>query len=202
MEKKGTKIAYFVALAVVVVALVIAKVTNDGSGFVATGWALFPPVVAIALALISKEVYSSLFLGCVAAALLLALMLLYLFITVYVYAIQARFVNTVFKTIINAFMMAVRHLPSTVLMIILNSVFFYIMFHYASWLGFWVLSGPVYLNSLLLCRIFKRYMRTDAKEITETDRKKSMERLKNYEKAIADILADVKKNKNKESVEE
>ena len=44
MEKKGTKIAYFVALAVVVVALVIAKVTNDGSGFVATGWALFPPV--------------------------------------------------------------------------------------------------------------------------------------------------------------
>ena len=63
MEKKGTKIAYFVALAVVVVALVIAKVTNDGSGFVATGWALFPPVVAIALALISKEVYSSLFLG-------------------------------------------------------------------------------------------------------------------------------------------
>ena len=50
MEKKGTKIAYFVALAVVVVALVIAKVTNDGSGFVATGWALFPPVVAIALA--------------------------------------------------------------------------------------------------------------------------------------------------------
>ena len=70
MEKKGTKIAYFVALAVVVVALVIAKVTNDGSGFVGTGWALFPPVVAIALALISKEVYSSLFLGCLVGALL------------------------------------------------------------------------------------------------------------------------------------
>jgi len=40
------------------------------------------------------------------------------------------------------------------------------------------------------------------KEITETNRKKSMERLKSYEKAIADILADVKKNKNKESEEE
>ena len=63
MEKKGTKIAYFVALAVVVVALVIAKVTNDGSGFVATGWALFPPVVAIALALISKWKCLPLFLG-------------------------------------------------------------------------------------------------------------------------------------------
>ena len=70
MEKKSTKIAYFIALAVVIVALIIAKVANDGSGFVATGWALFPPVVAIALALISKEVYSSLFLGCLVGALL------------------------------------------------------------------------------------------------------------------------------------
>lgn len=67
MEKKSTKIAYGIALIVVVIALVIAKLTNDGSGFEATGWALFPPVVAIALALISKEVYSSLFLGCLAA---------------------------------------------------------------------------------------------------------------------------------------
>ena len=72
MEKKSTKIAYGVALAVVVVALAIGKIANDGSGFVATGWALFPPVVAIALALISKEVYSSLFLGCLVGALLLA----------------------------------------------------------------------------------------------------------------------------------
>ena len=72
MEKKSTKIAYGIAVVIVVVALVIAKLTNDGSGFVATGWALFPPVVAIALALISKEVYSSLFLGCLVAALLLA----------------------------------------------------------------------------------------------------------------------------------
>ena len=72
MEKKSTKIAYGVALAVIVVALAIGKVANDGSGFVATAWALFPPVVAIALALISKEVYSSLFLGCLVGALLLA----------------------------------------------------------------------------------------------------------------------------------
>ena len=72
MEKKSTKIAYGVALAVVVVALAIGKIANNGSGFIATGWALFPPVVAIALALISKEVYSSLFLGCLVGALLLA----------------------------------------------------------------------------------------------------------------------------------
>ena len=72
MEKKSTKIAYGAALAVIVVALAIGKIANDGSGFIATGWALFPPVVAIALALISKEVYSSLFLGCLVGSLLLS----------------------------------------------------------------------------------------------------------------------------------
>ena len=35
----------------------------EGGGFYGTGWALLPPVVAIALALITKEVYSSLFVG-------------------------------------------------------------------------------------------------------------------------------------------
>ena len=35
----------------------------------ATFWALVPPVVAIALALITKEVYSSLFLGIVVGGL-------------------------------------------------------------------------------------------------------------------------------------
>ena len=72
MEKKSTKIAYGIALAVIVVALAIGKIANDGSGFIATAWALFPPVVAIALALISKEVYSSLFLGCLVGSLLLS----------------------------------------------------------------------------------------------------------------------------------
>ena len=40
--------------------------------FAGTFWSLLPPIVAIVLALISKEVYSSLFLGCLAGALLLA----------------------------------------------------------------------------------------------------------------------------------
>ncbi|MBQ2661794.1 MAG: Na+/H+ antiporter NhaC family protein [Clostridia bacterium] len=40
------------------------------SNFHATAWALLPPVVAIVLALITKEVYSSLFVGIVAGALM------------------------------------------------------------------------------------------------------------------------------------
>ena len=37
-----------------------------------TFWALVPPIIAIALALITKEVYSSLFIGAVAGALFYA----------------------------------------------------------------------------------------------------------------------------------
>ena len=41
--------------------------------FVGTFWALVPPIVAIVLALITKETFSSLFVGIVVGALLLAL---------------------------------------------------------------------------------------------------------------------------------
>ena len=88
MEKKSTKIAYFVALGVFVVLLVILGITFKGAPlptlevdgemieattpFAGTFWSLLPPIVAIVLALISKEVYSSLFLGCLVGALLVS----------------------------------------------------------------------------------------------------------------------------------
>ena len=86
MEKKSTKIAYFVALGVFIVLLVIlgiafkdtplptfdvdGEVVEAATPFAGTFWSLLPPIVAIVLALISKEVYSSLFLGCLVGALL------------------------------------------------------------------------------------------------------------------------------------
>ena len=145
MEKKGTKIAYFVALGLIIVLLVVLGLNfkdkenpvfigggtlvamddgtymdgdenvyvKDGDSYVSTDsetffnfdgdmivmadgteyvlgedgvtyeeqayadtpfagtfWSLLPPIVAIVLALISKEVYSSLFLGCLVGALL------------------------------------------------------------------------------------------------------------------------------------
>ena len=79
MEKKSTKIAYFVALGIFVVLLAILGITfkdapilieGATTPFAGTFWSLLPPIVAIVLALISKEVYSSLFLGCLVGALL------------------------------------------------------------------------------------------------------------------------------------
>ena len=81
MEKKSTKIAYFVALGVFVVLLAILGITfkdapiiveDATTPFAGTFWSLLPPIVAIVLALISKEVYSSLFLGCLVGALLVS----------------------------------------------------------------------------------------------------------------------------------
>ncbi|MBQ2270971.1 MAG: Na+/H+ antiporter NhaC family protein [Firmicutes bacterium] len=72
MEKKSTRTAYLVAVAAIVVLLAVLAMNYKDveTGFVGTCWALLPPVVAIALALISKEVYSSLFVGCLVGSLL------------------------------------------------------------------------------------------------------------------------------------
>lgn len=106
----------------------------------------------------------------VVTVIFLTLLLIYLFTLLYVYAVQARFVNPIRRTISNAFIMAVRHLPSTILMAAMNAIFFYIALTYASWLSFWAISGPVYLNSLLICRIFKLYMTRAAHNTLCSDR--------------------------------
>ena len=79
MEKKSTRTAYLVAVCAIIVLLVILAmsyknapilVEDAASPFAGTFWSLLPPICAIVLALISKEVYSSLFFGCVIGALL------------------------------------------------------------------------------------------------------------------------------------
>jgi Na+/H+ antiporter NhaC len=71
MEKKNTKVAYGVALIVIVVLLAVLKFVYP-DGVVGTIWSLLPPAIAISLALISKEVYSSLFIGVLSGSLLVA----------------------------------------------------------------------------------------------------------------------------------
>ena len=68
MKNKVTSaIAVLVAAASILMAI---GVTASGTETVATFWALVPPIIAIALALITKEVYSSLFLGIVVGGIL------------------------------------------------------------------------------------------------------------------------------------
>lgn len=71
-EKKfftGKTIAIIIAAVVILALLIIAPLTSDITG---TAWALLPPIIAIGLALITKEVYSSLFIGILSGAILAA----------------------------------------------------------------------------------------------------------------------------------
>ncbi len=65
MKRMTTKrwILLLVVMAVVVATAACAGTGETGNPFIGTFWAIVPPVVAIALALITKEVYLSLFLG-------------------------------------------------------------------------------------------------------------------------------------------
>lgn len=74
MKRPSSRILAISLLVMVVGALLATTVfAADGEEYVSnmygTFWALVPPIIAIVLALITKEVYSSLFIGIVAGAL-------------------------------------------------------------------------------------------------------------------------------------
>lgn len=77
MEKKKGSMVKGILLAVVLTAAFVVPLlagngesAAEGGGFYGTAWALLPPVIAIGLALITKEVYSSLFVGILMGGLL------------------------------------------------------------------------------------------------------------------------------------
>ncbi len=67
-KKKAITIA--IAVAIVIIVMIIAACTTTVDSVQASFWGLVPPIIAIGLALITKEVYSSLFIGILAGALL------------------------------------------------------------------------------------------------------------------------------------
>ena len=75
MEQKKSKkrlVAGIITAVVIIAVLVVAAVTTNKDSVTNSFWALVPPVIAIGLALVTKEVYSSLFIGILSGALLYA----------------------------------------------------------------------------------------------------------------------------------
>ena len=71
MRKNKRKIySTAIAAAVIVIVMILAACTTTADSVQATFWGLVPPIIAIGLALLTKEVYSSLFIGILAGALL------------------------------------------------------------------------------------------------------------------------------------
>lgn len=96
----------------------------------------------------------------------LAFALLYVMVFLYIYPILARFYNTVKRTFLNAVLMSIRHLPYTILMILVSAcpvLIFYVQAAQAQsmLLLLFVLVGfalIAYINSFFFVRIFQNYM--------------------------------------------
>lgn len=86
------------------------------------------------------------------------ILMLFLFTVLYIFPLQARFVNSCKGTIKNAFLLSITQLPRTLLMLlvyvapILVFLFFPVMLPVNLMFG---LSVPAYASSLLLAKVFK-----------------------------------------------
>lgn len=96
----------------------------------------------------------------------IAFTFLYLLLFLYIYPVLAKFYNTIKNTFVNAFLMSIRHLPYTFLMLVISlipiGIFFIPSFQVQSILlmlfflmGFAVVA---YCNSKFLVKIFDNYV--------------------------------------------
>lgn len=96
----------------------------------------------------------------------LMILVVYLMLFMYIYPVLAKFYNTIKNTFTNAFLMSIRHLPYTALMIVISAapalVFFIPSAQIQSTvilllvlLGF---SGIAYINSHFFVKIFDKYI--------------------------------------------
>ncbi len=100
---------------------------------------------------------------------LLGVMVLYLFTLTYVFPILAKFVNTVKRTIINAFYMSIRHIVATIVMLAIAAAVVaatILVFPPLIILGFGLIA---FLQSYFLKRIFCFYIPQEESEENENE---------------------------------
>ena len=111
-------------------------------------------------------------LGKVLIVIFMMILVIYLMLFMYIYPVLAKFYNTIRNTFINAFLMSIRHLPYTVLMILISAAPALVLFIPSAQvqstvilllvlLGF---SGIAYINSHFLVKIFDKYIPEETSE--------------------------------------
>ena len=106
-------------------------------------------------------------IGKVLMVLFMMILVVYLMIFLYIYPVLAKFYNTIKNTLINAFLMSVRHLPYTILMVLISAAPVALLYFIQNGrtqlnilmvlilIGF---SGVAYLNSFFFVKIFDKYI--------------------------------------------
>lgn len=115
-------------------------------------------------------------LGAVLTAVSGSLMFIYLLIVTYVFPLQARFYNTVKRTIFNAFFMSIRHVAYTIGMLVIDGCLvaaaFLSLFYLPQAFIIFVLFGMpliAFVNSYFFTIIFKKYIVQDEEEQRHPD---------------------------------
>lgn len=103
----------------------------------------------------------------------IAFLLVYFVLILYVYPILARFYNTIRNTVINSLLMALRHLPYTVIMALICACPVIIILYVPSmqivsiFIMLFLLMGfgtVAYFNSIFFVKIFDNYMPAESEE--------------------------------------
>ena len=88
-----------------------------------------------------------------------AVVILMVLVSTYIFPLLSRFSLPIKNFFKNALFMSIRHLPSTLLMILINLVGIFVVWWFFPLPLFFVMPGVcILLDSLLMERIFKRYM--------------------------------------------
>lgn len=85
--------------------------------------------------------------------------IIWIYVTLYVYPIQAKFENTIKNTIVNALYMSILNLPKTLLIVVMTAFPWVIMHYVERAVVFYVIvfSVVAYMNSFIFVRIFRVY---------------------------------------------
>lgn len=121
--------------------------------------------------------------------LFIAFGIIYLMVFLYIYPVLAKFYNSIKNTFRNAFLMAIRHLPYTILMAVITliplAVFFVPDVRAQSFLLMVLIlvgiSLEAFINGHFLVRIFDNYITED----TDTENPDSLDALDSAESAVA-----------------
>ena len=111
-------------------------------------------------------------IGKVLMVLFMMILVVYLMIFLYIYPVLAKFYNTIKNTFTNAFLMSIRHLPYTALMILITAAPVLVFFIPSAQVQSMVIlllvligfSGIAYINSHFFVKIFDKYIPEETSE--------------------------------------
>lgn len=131
---------------------------------------IWVPHLFIGLALAAEAIYLSIGSSGGLWLVFVVLAVIYLAVSSYIYPIIARYQSNTKKVLMNSAVLSIRHLFSSVCMVLLNTAPFVLLLRFPRifWNTslFWTFLGfslAAYLNSRMLMNIFKKYEPTEAK---------------------------------------